>query len=77
MECAVTEPLEFQEAEERRPWNAREAVRATGELVPVEQYDTHDLSERECDDCEVVASQAQHRKAENNAPKRCEDAGKG
>ena len=63
------------DAEEARPRDAGDAVRPAGEALPVEQHEADDLAERERDDGEIVAAQPQHRKAEQDAPERGEDAG--
>ena len=59
----------------RRPRDAGDAVRAAGEIVPVDQHDADDLAEGERDDGEIVAAQAQHREAEDDPPERREEAG--
>ena len=69
-------PLDERQAEERRPRDARNAVRAAGEVLPVEQDQADDLAEAERDDGEIVAAQPQHRKSEQDAPEGGEDAGK-
>ena len=53
----------------------RNAVRSAGDALPVEQHEADDLAEGERDDGEIVAAQPQHRKAEQDAPERGEDAG--
>ena len=63
------------QAEERRPRDAGNAVRAAGEVLPVLQDQPDDLAEAERDDGEIVAAQPQHRKAEQHAPERRQDAG--
>ena len=63
------------QAEERRARNSGDAVRPAGETLPVEQDKPDDLAEAERDDGEIIAAQAQHRKAEQYAGKRGEDAG--
>src|SRR3546814_16186775 len=63
------------EAEERRAGYPRKAVRAAGEVVPVQQDDADDLAEAERDDGEIVAAQTKHRKAEQDAREGREDAG--
>ena len=68
-------PAEKRQAEEGRPRNAGDAVRAAGQALPVEQDEADDLAEGERDDGEIVAAQPQHRKAEQDAPERGEDAG--
>ena len=40
-----------------------DAVRAAGDLVPVEQHDADDLAEAQRDDGEIVAAQPQHRES--------------
>ncbi len=55
--------------------NAGDAVRAVGQRDPVGQHDADDLAERQRDDREIVAAQPQHRKAEQDAPERRQDAG--
>ena len=62
-------------AEEGRPRHARDAGIAVGQVDPVDQHQADDLAEGERDDREVVAAQPQHRKAEQDAPERGEDAG--
>src|SRR5207342_1944782 len=62
-------------AEERGARNSGDAVRAAGKVLPVEQDQADDLAEAEGDDGEVVAAQPQHRKAEEEAGERGEDAG--
>ena len=52
-----------------------DAVRAAGEILPVEQDEPDDLAEAERDDGEIVAAQPQHRKAEQEAGEGGEDAG--
>src|SRR4029079_10057644 len=41
---------------------------------PVDQDKPDDLTEGKRDDGEIVAAQAQHRKAEQNAPERCKES---
>ncbi len=65
---------EFQ-AEERRPWDLADAVGAAGEFRPVQQHDANDLAEGQSDDGEVVSSQAQHRKAQDDAPEAGQNEG--
>ncbi len=43
--------------------------------LPVQQHQPDDLAEGHGDDGEIVAAQPQHRKAEDDAPERGEDAG--
>ena len=64
------------QAEERRPRDSDNAVRAAGEILPVEQDQPDDFAEAERDDGEIVAAQPQHRKAEQDAGECGEDAGK-
>ena len=52
-----------------------DAVRAAGDLVPVEQDDADDLAEAQRDDGQIVAAQAQHRKAQQDAEAGREQAG--
>ena len=61
--------------EEARPRNAGDAVGAVGEALPVDQDEADDLAEGQRDDGEIVAAQAQHRKAEHHAPAGGEHAG--
>ena len=51
----------------RRPRDVRQAVRAARHVVPVQQDDADDLAEAERHDRQVVAAQAQHREAEQDA----------
>ena len=62
------------QSEERR-MRRGDAVRAAGEILPVEQNEPDDLAEAERDDCQIVAAQPQHRKAEQEAGEGGEDAG--
>ncbi len=55
-------------AEERWPRNVADAVGAAGEVIPVDQDDTDDFAEGKRHDGEIVAPQAQHRKAKDDAP---------
>ena len=64
------------QAEERRARNSGNAVRPAGEILPIEQDQPDDFAEAERDDGEIVAAQPQHRKAEQDAGKGGEDAGK-
>ena len=50
---------------------------AVGEIDPVDEHEADDLAERQRDDGEIVAAQAQHRKAEQHPPESGEDAGDG
>lgn len=43
--------------------------------LPVEQHEADDLAEGQRHDREIVAFQAQHRKAEQHPPERCEQTG--
>ena len=63
------------DAEKARPRDAGDAVRAAGQALPVDDDEADDLAEGERDDGEIVAAQPQHRKAEQHAPERGEDAG--
>ena len=51
------------------------AVGAAGEVLPVEQDQPDDFAETERDDGEIVAAQAQDRKAQQDAGERSEDSG--
>ena len=51
----------------RRARDAGDAVGAAGEDAPVEQDDPDDLAEAEGHDGEIVAAQAQHREAQQDA----------
>ena len=62
-------------AEQGRARNAADAVRAAGQALPVDDDEADDLAERQRHDGEIVAAQPQHRKAEQHAPERREDAG--
>ena len=62
-------------AEQGRPRNAGDAVRAAGQALPVDDDEADDLAEGQRDDGEIVAAQPQHGKAEQHAPERGEDAG--
>ena len=62
-------------AEEGRARDVGDAVRAAGHRVPVEQDDPDDLAEAEGHDRQVVAAQAQHREAEQDAERGRERAG--
>ena len=61
-------------AEERRAWNAGDAVRAAGDMLPVQQNQANDFAEGEGNDGEIIAAQAQHGKAKQNAPEGGKDA---
>jgi hypothetical protein len=61
-------------AKERDAWDAADAVRPAGELLPVDQGDADHLAESKRDDGKIVAAQAQHGEAENDAEERCEQA---
>jgi hypothetical protein len=50
-------------------------LHSAGQGRPVDQDEADDLAEGERDDGEIVAAQAQHRKAEQDAPERRQDAG--
>ena len=50
---------------------------AVGEVDPVDEHEADDLAEGQRDDGEIVAAQAQHRKAEQHPPEGGEDAGDG
>ena len=63
------------QAEKRRPRDCGDAVRAAGEILPIEQDEADDLAEAECDDSEIIAAQPQHRKAEQKPGESGEDAG--
>ena len=63
------------QAEEGRPRDVGDAVRPAGHLVPVQQHDADDLAEAERDDRQIVAAQPQHRKAEQDAEARRQQAG--
>ena len=58
------------QAEEGRPRDVGDAVGAARDGDPVEQHDADDLAEAQRHDGEIVAAQAQHRKAEHDA-ERC------
>ena len=62
-------------AEQGRARNAADAVGAAGQALPVDDDEADDLAERQGDDGEIVAAQPQHRKAQQHAPERGEDAG--
>ena len=62
-------------AEQGRPRDAGDAVRAAGQALPVDDDEADDLAERQRDDGEIVAAQPQHGKAEHHAPECGEDAG--
>ena len=68
-------PLVSGMPKKRRPRNAADAVGAAGQALPVDDDEADDLAERQRDDGEIVAAQPQHRKAEQHAPERGEDAG--
>jgi hypothetical protein len=52
-----------------------DAGRSVAEIDPVQQHQPDDLAEAHRDDREIVAAQAQHGKAENQAERRREHAG--
>ena len=52
-----------------------DAVGAAGQALPVDDDETDDLAERQRDDGEIVAAQPQHRKSQQHAPERGENAG--
>ncbi len=54
---------------------AADAVGAAGQALPVDDDEADDLAEGQRDDGEIVAAQPQHRKAEQHAPERRENAG--
>ena len=56
------------DAEEARARDAGDARVAVGEVDPVDQDEANDFTERERDDGEIVAAQAQHRETEQDAP---------
>ena len=62
------------DAEEARSRDSRDARIAAGDVDPVDQDEADDLAERERHDGEVVAAQAQHREAEDDAPEGREDS---
>ena len=64
-------------AEERWARNVADAVRAAGEIVPVDEDDADDFAEGERHDGEIVAAQAQDREAEDDSPQRREETGQG
>ena len=55
--------------------DARDARVAIGEVDPVDQHEPDDFAEGQRHDREIVAAQPQHRKAEDDAPHRGEQAG--
>ena len=61
--------------EETWPWDRGDAGIAVGEIDPVDEHEADDLAKRQRDDGEIVAAQPQHRKAEQDAPERGENAG--
>ena len=64
-------------SEEARSRNTRDARVTAGDVDPIDEHHPDDLAEGERDDGEIVAAQAQHREAENDAPERRENAGDG
>ena len=62
-------------AEEARARDVGDAVRAAGDLVPVQQHDPDDLAEAQRDDGQIVAAQPQHRKAQHHAEARGQQPG--
>ena len=62
------------EAEQGGVGNVVDAVRAAGERHPVGDDQADDLAEGQGDDGEIVAAQAQHGKAEEDAPGGGQDA---
>jgi hypothetical protein len=70
----VAAAVELQ-AEQRRARDVGDAVGAASQVRPVDQHDADDLAERQGDDGEVVATQPQHREAEDDAPQRRQQAG--
>ena len=54
---------------------AGDAGVAVGQVHPVDEHEADDLAEGQGDDGEIVAAQAQHREAEQDAPEGGEDAG--
>ena len=50
--------------------NARDAIRASGQFGQVIQQQTNDLAETQGNDGQIVAAQAQHRKAEQKTEAR-------
>src|SRR5690606_6183223 len=64
------------QTEESRFWNARDAVRTTRKLVPVEEHDADDFAKGKGNDRQIVAAQPQDGKAQHHAPHGGEKAGK-
>jgi methylenetetrahydrofolate dehydrogenase (NADP+)/methenyltetrahydrofolate cyclohydrolase len=63
------------DAKEGRARNAGDAGIAVGQIDPIDDDDADDFAEGQGDDGEVVAAQPQHRKAEQDAPERRQNAG--
>src|SRR5271165_5583257 len=59
-------------AEKRNMRNAADAGIAVGQVDPVDEDESDDLAERQRDDRQIVASEPQDRKSENDAPRRGE-----
>ena len=64
------------QAEKRRARNSRNAVWAAGQVLPIEQDEADDLAEAERHNGQIVAAQAQHRKAKQDSGERRQNAGK-
>ncbi len=67
--------IERPDAENRSLGNAGDTEGALGDIRPVDDHQADDFTEGKRHDRQIVAAQAQHREAENDAPERSQNAG--